>query len=338
MLCIIAIDNYNMKFYEKCRDIVFPVIFTINSPQIFQKKMKSLRIELEQIYNPTNDWMACTLASSGSKVYVSPIPPRSTRPLPANIVDPQIILESVLSSSSIAKFTSSNAVVSSSVIVESLDLHIQGKWTGEAHIADVTHEITSIACINEKEVTGWFSIDTTIYFFVGNLNTLSKSISYTIYESTAVRKTDVRGAISNEGGKYALSGKSGDFSFSLCLDQNQSRGIKEDPNISGSYVGFYERGPHSFELHADLNSLDNGIINGRGTEESRQFTIFGMIDFSKKRYFFVRNKGNDITYYNGEAQLTDEIFFQGEWKMGSISGGFTLIKCMENDSKNQPVK
>lgn len=291
----------------------------------------SLKIELEQIHNPTNEWMSCTLGSNGAKVYVSPIPPRSTRPLPANIVNPQILQENALPASSISKFISLNATVSSSVVVESLELHIQGQWTGEVHFGDITHEITSIACINEKEVSGWFSIDDIIFYFMGNVNTLSRSVTYTIYQSNAIKKADIRGTISVDNGKYTMNGKSGDFSFTLRLDQDKTEIIKENPIITGNYVGFYERRPHSFELHADLNSSSCGLVNGRGIEESKQFTLFGMIDFPKKKFFFIRNKGNDITYYIGEAQLTGEIFFQGQWKMGSHNGGFSLIKCMEDE-------
>lgn len=299
----------------------------------------SLKIELDQIHNPTNEWMSCTLGGNGAKVYVSPIPPRSTRPLPANIINPQILLENPLPPSSISKFTSLNATVSSSVVVESLELHFQGQWNGEVHFGDVTHEITSIACINEKEVSGWFSIDDIIYFFMGNLNTLSRSISYTIYQSNAIKKADIRGMVSVDNGKYTMNGKLGDFSFILRIDQEKTEPIKENPIITGNYVGFYERRPHSFELHADLSSSTCGIVNGRGIEESKQFSLFGMIDFPKEVFFFVRNKGNDITYYNGEAQLTGEIFFQGQWKMGSHNGGFSLIKCMDDDKKDaDPAK
>ena len=290
----------------------------------------SLKIVQEQIYNPTNDWMSCTLGNNNSKLYISPIPPRSTRPLPMNITSPEIVSESVLSASSVAKFTTSTASAQSSIVMESLELNFQGEWKGEAQIADAKHSIVSIACIREKDIMGWFSFDSVIYFFIGNLNTLTRSATFTVYESVARKRSDLRGSIVIDKKSYSIEGKSSDLSFALTIDQDKVSSIEEDKNITGQYLGYYEKSPHSFEIRADMTVFTSGIVTGRGTEESRQFTIFGMVDYQKKLFFFIRLKGNDITYYNGEAQLESEIYFDGCWKFGTNKGGFTLIRNMEN--------
>lgn len=299
--------------------------------------MTNLKIELRQIYNPTDKWMSCTLGSNGSKVFVSPIPPRSTRPLPNNISRPQIINESVLQPSQIARFSALKAIVSSSIVVESIELHIQGLWHGIVHIGDISKEIESVTMINEKEITGWFVVDEVIMYFIGNLNTLSRSVTYTIYESNAIKRTDIRGSVSIDDEKYVIDGKSGDFSFSLQLEIEDAQKIQSNENITGNYVGFYEKGPNSCEIHTDLKVTTLGLATGHGIEESKQFVLFGLIDLQKNQFFFIRNKGNDIICYIGRAYLTSEIFFQGRWNMGSNSGGFTLIRFMD-DGKSPPIQ
>jgi hypothetical protein len=131
--------------------------------------------------------------------------------------------------------------------------------------------------------------------------------------------------------RFIIQGQSGELTFNFRSEPGSMSEITLDETISGKYLGFYERRPHSFELNVELTATRNGIITGRGTEDNRQFTIFGMVDGRVKKFFFVRIKGNDVMYYNGDAQLQDEIFFQGKWQMGTHRGGFTLIKHMPDD-------
>jgi hypothetical protein len=85
-------------------------------------------------------------------------------------------------------------------------------------------------------------------------------------------------------------------------------------------------------LLIELAATRNGIITGKGTEDNQQFTIFGMVDARVGKFFFVRIKGNDVTYCNGDAQLQGEIFFQGKWQVGTHRGGFTLIKYIQDST------
>jgi hypothetical protein len=287
----------------------------------------TLLITLNQIHNPSDQWMSCTIRSSGTKICVSPIPPRSTRPVPPNLLDPQIVQETVLSGRSITKFTSSAPSLTSSV-VEALELQIQGSWTGEYRIGDRSADVTCFACVNDKELAGWFTSDQRTFFFTGTLNSLLKSFVVTFYSSDGFRYPDVRGELQVADRRYSMRGESTDFGFAFHSTPESMAEIAFDPTISGRYLGFYERRPNSFELHAELQATMNGIVAGRGTEDNRQFTIFGMVEAIQKKFFFVRIKGNEVTYYTGEAQLQTEIFFQGKWQIGERRGGFTLIKCM----------
>jgi hypothetical protein len=287
----------------------------------------TLRIALNQIHNPSGQWMSCTIRSSVTNICVSPIPPRSTRPVPPNLLDPQIVHETVLPGRLITKFSSSAPSLTSSV-VEALELQIQGSWTGEYRIGNRSADVKCLACINDKELSGWFASDQLTFFFTGTLNTLLKSFVVTFYSSDGFRYPDVRGELQVADRRYSLRGESTDFGFAFHSAPESIAEIAIDPTISGRYLGYYEHLPHSFELHVELQAMMNGIVTGRGTEDNRQFTIFGMVEAIQKRFFFVRIKANEVTYYTGEAQLQTEIFFQGKSQIGERKGGFTLIKCM----------
>jgi hypothetical protein len=248
--------------------------------------------------------------------------------MPSAISEPQISQETVLPPAAVAKFTATNAAANSSIVVEALELRIQGQWKGEIKISDTAREIVSAISIKDKDVNGWFVIDVVPYFLQGHLNTLSRNATFALYSGGGTKFSDIRGSLQLQSGQYILTGQSSDISFQLRTDTSAVSEITVNDVISGPYLGYYEKGPSSFELHAELCVTKDGIVSGRGHEENRQFSMFGMIDEERNRFFFVRLKGNDITYYNGEAQLQGEIFFLGRWQMQTQSGGFTLIKCM----------
>jgi hypothetical protein len=149
-----------------------------------------------------------------------------------------------------------------------------------------------------------------------------------------VKYPDVRGELQAAAGRYSIQAQSADIALSLNTEPDTITDIDVNALVSGNYVGFYEKSANSFEFHADLIALKNGIVTGSGNEDNRQFTLFGMFDEAQNRFFFVRIKGNDVTYYTGDTQLQTEIFFQGKWNVGRAgggsggSGGFALIKCM----------
>jgi hypothetical protein len=290
----------------------------------------TLRLTLNQIHNPSNDWMSCTIGSNSAKICVSPIPPRSTRPIPQNLTDAHIVQEALLPPASIAKFTSSMTSASSSVVVSGLELQIMGSWKGGFRVGENSKDVSCVASIQEKEINGWFSFDSISYFFTGSLNTITKHFLLSFYSSQGMHYYDVRGDLQVAEDRYMMQGQSGELAFSFRSEPGSISEIAWDETISGKYLGFYERKPSSFELNAELTATRNGIITGKGTEDNRQFTIFGMVDARVRKFFFVRIKGTDVTYSNGDAQLQGEIFFQGKWQMGTHHGGFTLIKYIQD--------
>lgn len=292
------------------------------------RKSFNLELKMDLIHNPTNEWMSCVLEGKGSKVCVSPIPPRSVRPVPSNLMNPQIYNENFLPQSAITKFSSSNAYITSSIVIEALELRIQGIWIGSFRLNDVTTEVQCHAYIKDQEVYGWFYINRIVYFLSGNLNPMSRNISYSLYNSKGNKYTEIRGSISTEENCYNIDGQSENIGFSLKIKQRDTKEIVEDEVISGKYLGFYERGPNSFKINATLTASADGIVIGTGSEEKRLFTLFGMVNSDTNKFFFIRLKGSETTYYNGDAQLQGEIFFQGHWHMGNHRGGISLIKCM----------
>jgi hypothetical protein len=103
--------------------------------------------------------------SNSAKICVSPIPPRSTRPIPQNLTDPDIAQEALLQPASIAKFTSSATLVSFSVVVSGLELQIMGSWKGGFRVGENLKEVSCVVSVQEKEINGWFSFDSISYFF-----------------------------------------------------------------------------------------------------------------------------------------------------------------------------
>ena len=293
---------------------------------------KRLKLAMGQIHNPTNEWMSCTLGSNGAKIIVSPVPPRSTRPLPTNILNPQIVQESILPPNVIAKFTSDSATVSSSIVVEALELVLEGTWTGDAKVLGTHYsDVEAVICIKEKEINGWFKVESVTYFFTGNLNTLSRDVVFIGYSTNGGRPhNDIRGNLQVDEGMYILTALPNDFlSFTLSAGADSLVECKEDPQLEGRYLGYYEKGPSSFEMNATLMATKKGIVTGRGNERETEFAIIGMIDANNNTFFFIRLKGPEVTYYEGDANLTREIFFQGRWHSGSgQKGGFTLMKVM----------
>jgi hypothetical protein len=291
----------------------------------------ALRIALDQIHNPSDLWKSCAISSTNTKVSISPIPPRSTRPLPPNLSDPKIIQEVVLPPISVSKFTNSNASASpsSTVVVEAIQVTLDAKWTADIRVADLRKTVTATACIREKELHGWFSMDSVLYFFTGTLNTLVRKCILTCYSSQGLKYPDIRGDLQVSAGRYAIQAQSADIAMSLTTDPETITDIDINSTLSGNYIGFYEKPPHSFEFRAEFLALKNGIVTGTGAEDNRQFTLFGLVDESENKFFFVRIKGNDLAYYTGDAQLQTEIFFQGKWHVARSTGGLVIIKCMQ---------
>ena len=291
--------------------------------------MTKLRIVLGQIHNPTNDWMSCVIGSSEAKISISPLPPRSTRPLPANTVQPQIVQEAVLAPEAVAKFETVSATVSSSIVVEALELTIQGVWTGEARINEQTIPVSAQVAIKEKEISGWFKDSGTIYYFTGSLNTLSRVVVFACYTSLGTRFTDLRGRLQVSGGKYVITCQTGDFAFSLTGDGATFTEVTRDEAISGRYKMYYTKGPMTYEVPTDIEATSNGLVSGNGKEDERRFVIRGMVDRETTSYMFLRIKGNDVSYILGTAQIRKEVDFEGTWRMGNQEGGFLLTRVME---------
>ena len=282
-----------------------------------------------QIHNPTDEWMACTLLNNESKICVSPIPPRSTRPLPANTTTPQIVQETILSEDVVAKYATSNASVSSSIVVEALQLKIMGAWQGDARVNGREFKVNEAqVCIKEKDVSGWFRDNSVVYCFVGNLNVLSRGIVLTCYSSAFTRFTEIKGRLQVSGSKYVMTCQGSDFSMNLSASGDTFVDIEENPVIGGNYVGFYQRGSNSFDMHLTLSATKNGLVSGKGTEDHKQLQLLGMVG-ENSRFFFARIKGTDITYFEGMATLQEQVFFDGQWHSGCQEGGISLIRVME---------
>lgn len=295
--------------------------------------MGTLRLVMGVIHNPSNEWMSCVLKSNSQKVRVSPIPPRSTRPIPAALHNPEIVSESTIARQNTTKFEASRAVVSSSIVIESLEVKIQGTWKGSITMGDLSEEVRLTLAVREKDLNGYFMFNNEIHFMYGNLNPISKKIVFSHFSlsqsRTNSKSEEINGTLQLQNEKYTIVAQGSDFKMKIVTDVVQD--IEIDNTLSGFYIGNYSRGQILCEVLATITATTNGLVTGRGTEGNRDFTLFGMVDRESKKFNFVRIKAGEVMFYYGDASIEDDMAFHGHWQIESQRGDFNMIRVESTD-------
>lgn len=286
------------------------------------------------IFNPTKLWYSCTVVetkptTNENKFQIKVIPPRSSRNYPSGLfTNPTLIGVNKLRDKEIQNYCLAEGS-SNPVVVDPIDVTISGIWTGIIEYDQKAAEISIVASVTSDNLVGWFTFNDQKIIISGRINTKSHSTVVDLYFSEGKKLRAMNGDFEREEGFLVLDVNNTEAHFNMKILETAGTSFPKDVIISGDYMGFYQKNNSDIEFSLKILANQMGLISGKGTENRRDFSIYGLHDAKTHHLFVVRPNGSDdyITYV-GDLEGDDAVFISGQWRDRNNNGNFTFIKNM----------
>jgi len=289
-----------------------------------------IRILQGQIHNPSNSWITCKIIEDDHKISISPIPPRSCRPLPPFFSNPKVIDEVIVPDTSIFASLPPNVGYS----FDSFDISVHTLGMGSLVINGESITMSNNIFIINNYFYSAFSYNGVIYMIIIALSSINGTSFSKVYNSKGEFFDGINGDIAKNGNTFILRGQSDSVSIDFRFIPLDYQPNMENNSLSGNYLGYYVNGTTTIEESINFNVYSPGFFKGTGVENNSGITVAGYIEKQPKRFFFVVLKEGSYTIFEGEdCSLEGEVFFSGHWISEAGNGGMSFIKIMKPQQK-----
>ncbi|OHT17434.1 hypothetical protein TRFO_12396 [Tritrichomonas foetus] len=284
-----------------------------------------LNTKQNYVYNPTDEWVSCTLQSSDQIHIIEVIPPRSSRNYPASFQNPKYIIK-VLRPEQIRSFDI-NATESDPVFLEPIDIKFEAVWKGTFKTPGRNNElITAEISVDSANLSGFFKCNDETYLLKGTIFTKTHHVACSLFEVGKRKELKLNGMIEHEINNFTIELKAHETFLTLTVTENDKLTFEEYPVLKGNYIGFYIRGnDNQYEMTFNMTSFTNGIILGTGCETRLTFNVIG---YACNNSMYLVRIGTNATYYQGTIENGGEVYISGNWYSRVDTGNFTFIKEM----------
>ena len=282
-----------------------------------------LLIRHNYVYNPTNEWCQCSVRGGEQIHTIVVIPPRSSRTFPADLLNPEIVNFRNLRADQINSYE----INQEPIVLEPINVTFDAEWKGTLELNNVEKTISAFIMIKTTKLSGILIYESTNYLIRGTINTKSRSVSCSMYNTEQREEIKLAGRIDNntEDTEYTIVLNNNNYHINLNCESTDKTTFQKDLIITGKYMAFYTRGQNQHEMTLQLESFEHGILGGNGNE-NEPFEVLGYANNGKD--FCLVRFGSDTTYYTGTISANQsEVYIEGSYN-NRDSGQFTFFKEM----------